>query len=181
MRLRSGLLFAALALPACATTSTQEARFTRAVLSQEVGNFDAARDEYLKIVQSGDATAAVYNNLAVITARQRKLDEARNWLEYAVATDPDDVIARANLGVVEYHLGAREQAGEALAEARNRRQEIIRRLPTIGRVNWYAVRYAEYTEHADQVARDYLDRLQKPAQAGVLPEGATMVAWLIAE
>jgi Tfp pilus assembly protein PilF len=174
----------ALALPACATapTPSTDVRFTRAVLSQDVGDSDSARGEYLKLVQAGEANSAVFNNLAVITARQKKLAEARNWLEYAVATDPDDVIARANLGVVDFHMGQRDKAGETLREARLRRQEIIRHMPSMGRVNWYALRYAEFTEHADQVAREYLDKLaQAPAQAGTLPANATEVAWLLSE
>ena len=72
------------------------------------------------------------------------------------------MIARANLGVVDYHLGQRDKAIEALREARLRRQEIIRHMPSMGRVNWYALRYAEFTEHADQVARNYLDKLSQP-------------------
>ena len=182
MSVRIGLLVGALGLVGCAGTQSREARFTRAVLAQDVGDEASAFAEYLRIVQAGEANSAVYNNLAVITARQHKLAEARNWLEYAVATDADDVIARANLGVVQYHLGAPDKAAESLAEARMRRQEIIRRMPSMGRVNWYALRYAEFTEHADQVARDYLDKIAHPSPAAAaLPTGGTEIAWLIAE
>ncbi len=181
MSVRIGLLLGALGLLGCAATQSRDARFTRAVLAQDVGDDARAFAEYLQIVQAGEANSAVFNNLAVITARQRKLAESRNWLEYAVATDPDDVIARANLGVVEFHLGAPEQAAASLSEARMRRQEIIRRMPSMGRVNWYALRYAEFTEHADQVARDYLDRIAHPREGAALPAGSAAIAWLIAE
>ncbi len=180
MRLRIGFVFA-IGLAGCATTQSRETRFTHAVIAQDVGDEGTAENEYLAIVRSGEANAAVFNNLAVITAQKRNLKEARNWLEYAVATDPDDVIARANLGVVDYHLGQREKAIEALREARLRRQEIIRHMPSMGRVNWYALRYAEFTEHADQVARNYLDKLSHPEEAAAPPVNGTAIAWLISE
>jgi len=184
MLVRVGLASVLALVAGCAApaTQTRDAQFTRAILAQDVGDETGAFADYLRIVQAGEANSAVFNNLAVITARQRKLSEARNWLEYAVATDPDDVIARANLGVVEFHLGQRDKAHEALAEARMRRQEIIRHMPSMGRVNWYALRYAEFTEHADQVARDYLDKLAHPSPAAAaLPPGSIEVAWLISE
>jgi Tfp pilus assembly protein PilF len=178
----SAAFAASVALSGCAgMQASRDGLFTRAVLEQDVGNDEAAGRDYRSLVALGDAGSAVYNNLAVIAGRRRQPVEARRLLERALVEQPDNVIALTNLGVVEFHLGDRERSAAAFVEAQLRRQEVLLRLPSTGRVNWYAARYEGATAHSAEVARSYLERLARVPAPGVLPSAGDSVVCLLRE
>jgi len=82
-------------------------RFTLGLIRIEQGRDDDAIAVFTGLTQDFPELPEPYNNLAVLQARQGRLDTARSSLLAALRANPDDAIARENLGDV-YVMLARE-------------------------------------------------------------------------
>jgi tetratricopeptide (TPR) repeat protein len=166
MRLVIGLV--ALLVAGCAEPFARraaESEFERACAWHLDGQGAQAEAGYrASLAALPNAPAA--NNLGVLAAERGDVAAAHDWFERATQLDDRDPIARANLGVVLFHLGRIGEAAEELVAARTARRDALARIPTGGgRVNWEADRYAAATARADDVAARYLDRIAGDAIA----------------
>lgn len=152
---------------------------------QAAGHLEAAERSYRASLAAAASSVAA-NNLGVLWAQRGDLGEARRWLACATALNEKDTIARANLGVVLYHLGRRDLAAVELATARRIRGDVSEQLSPQGRVNWDRDRYLRATAAGDAVAARYLARMQSAASlpagasawaGSLLLEGGTGVSW----
>jgi Flp pilus assembly protein TadD len=75
-----------------------EARFLRGVALAELGRSTEAIATFRKLTEDFPSLPEPYNNLAVLYARQRDFDKARDALEQAIRTHPSYATAHSNLG-----------------------------------------------------------------------------------
>lgn len=64
-----------------------EARYLRGLLSQKMGDEDAAVRDYSWLISANSAGAPVFNNLGVIYARQHRFDSAKTMFDKAIEID----------------------------------------------------------------------------------------------
>jgi hypothetical protein len=88
-----------------------DAAFRAALAAQLRGDAERAEAQYRRIIETGQATSAVFNNLAVISVRRHQYIAARHLLARAVAADGRDVVALTNYGVMSYYLADFDERG----------------------------------------------------------------------
>ncbi len=114
--LRSGDLPAALQrADRAVAASPQDARlrFLRGVVLSDMQRDADAMAAFQALAQDFPELPEPYNNIALLHARAGRLPEARSALETALRNNPDDVIARQNLGDIYLRLAV--QAWEQVA------------------------------------------------------------------
>lgn len=109
-----------------------QARFVRGVVLMELRRDAEAMEQFKRLAQEFPELPEPLNNIALLHAREGRLDAARVALESALRNDPSHRAARANLA--EVHLMLAVAAWERLAQAgpldtrQARRLEAVRAL-----------------------------------------------------
>lgn len=111
-----------------------ELQLLKGVTLAELGRQEEALAVFLKMTQDFPDQPEPYNNLAVLYARQKQYDKARNALESAIRTHPSYAVAHQNLGDVYARLAS--QAYErALQPDSGRSNDTPARLALITEMN----------------------------------------------
>jgi Tfp pilus assembly protein PilF len=184
---RAGVLVSVLAITAtglaatgCAPLTAQrlaDESFRRALSAHFRGDLDTAEREYRRAVDTGAATSATYNNLALIVAkRDHDYRRAHRLFAEAVERDDRDLVALTNYGVMSYWLDDLAEAERALVDARNLRLRSSCQLPSMGRVNWESEECVRATEALDQIASRYLARIAQAEARAHLAREPLLVA-----
>jgi len=93
-------------------------RYARAMLHDSLGNTEQAEDDLRAILSSQPDNAVALNALGyILTIRTERLDEARSYIEQALALDPDNPAILDSMGWVLFRQGDTEAALEYLADA----------------------------------------------------------------
>ncbi len=85
----------------------------KGILQLQIGELKSAEQTFLGLVKDYSIYPQPYNNLASVYAAQGDLEQARNYLEKALATDESYATVYQNLGTV-YSEMARDSYGRAL-------------------------------------------------------------------
>lgn len=80
-------------------------RYLRGILSQKVGNFEKAEEDYAFLVKNNMADAAILNNLGTIYAADKKYREAADLFLKAAAENPEMVEVHDNLAMASLQAG----------------------------------------------------------------------------
>jgi len=81
------------------------------------GEFDAAEEDYMKILEHDQNNGLALANLATIELEQGKLDEADKHITAAVAQSPNDAYNLSILGNLKFRQGKYDDAIDALSRA----------------------------------------------------------------
>ena len=93
-------------------------RYARAMLHDSLGNTELAEEDLRAILSSQPDNAVALNALGyILTIRTERLDEARSYIEQALALDPDNPAILDSMGWVLFRQGDTEAALEYLADA----------------------------------------------------------------
>jgi tetratricopeptide (TPR) repeat protein len=98
------------AAPAADTSATE--LFNKGASAYQSGNFQAAEQYYIKILNSGIANASVYYNLGNVFFKQKRMGEAVYYWEKARQLLPNDRDIRENLELANLLLVDRIEAPE---------------------------------------------------------------------
>ena len=157
-RLLVAMVVATMAL-GCATVASPRAEraFERGVEAQLAGDATAAQTAYDEAIAAGLRSSSAWNNLALLAASRHDFPTARLYLLRALATNEDDVVARANLGIVSFWLSDATAAKQALAAVDAAELERRCQIPSASRVQWLEERCRVESRQLASVARRYLD------------------------
>ncbi|AMQ90093.1 tetratricopeptide repeat protein [Marinobacter sp. LQ44] len=93
-------------------------RYARAMLHDSLGNTELAEEDLRAILSNQPDNAVALNALGyILTIRTERLDEARSYIEQALALDPDNPAILDSMGWVLFRQGDTEAALEYLADA----------------------------------------------------------------
>lgn len=93
-------------------------RYARAMLHDSLGNTEQAEEDLRAILSSQPDNAVALNALGyILTIRTERLDEARSYIEQALALDPDNPAILDSMGWVLFRQGDTDAALEYLADA----------------------------------------------------------------
>jgi tetratricopeptide (TPR) repeat protein len=117
---------------AVANPRNAQAQFLHGVVLMDMARDEQALAVFTALAQEYPELPEPPNNIALLHARQGRLELARQWLEVALRNDPTHRLARANLGQIYLMLAVQswEQAAAtgALDVALQRRLEAARAL-----------------------------------------------------
>lgn len=83
----------------------------KGIIAYKRGQYDRAKDAYIKAIKYNNEHASAYNNLGVIYREvDRKLGQAHDNFQRALKVNPDFTEARYNLALTLWKLGKRDQA-----------------------------------------------------------------------
>lgn len=133
-------------------------RFRRALALQRQGQHEQALALYRAITGERRYVGAL-NNMAVIHAEAGDTERSERLLVEATTIDPDLATLWANLGLVRYIRGQRDEAADALKEVAPARQRMLHRAVSNGRATWDYDDLKEKTRRSIRVARKYLEKL----------------------
>lgn len=150
--------------------------FRRALSAHFRGDLDVAEAEYRRAVDTGAATSATYNNLALLAAKRHDYRGAYRLLAQAVERDDHDLVALTNYGVMSFWLDDLAEAERALVDARTLRARSTCQYPSMGRVNWESDECVRATEALDQIAARYLERIAQAEARAHLEREPLLVA-----
>jgi len=86
-------------------------------LFQQKGNYNLAKDLYLKALSIDDTLSAAHSNLGIISMSDDRYNEALDYLTKAKTLSPHDARIRMNLGVNKAALGRLDEAVKEFDEA----------------------------------------------------------------
>jgi tetratricopeptide (TPR) repeat protein len=93
-------------------------RYARAMLHDSLGNTELAEEDLRAILSNQPDNAVALNALGyILTIRTERLDEARSYIEQALALDPNNPAILDSMGWVLFRQGDTEAALEYLADA----------------------------------------------------------------
>ncbi|MFB2706768.1 MULTISPECIES: tetratricopeptide repeat protein [Marinobacter] len=95
-----------------------QVRYARAMLHDSLGNTELAEEDLRAILSNQPDNAVALNALGyILTIRTERLDEARSYIEQALALDPNNPAILDSMGWVLFRQGDTEAALEYLADA----------------------------------------------------------------
>lgn len=93
-------------------------RYARAMLFDSMDSPEQAEDDLRRIVENDPQNAVALNALGyILTTRSNRLDEARGYIEQALALDPENPAILDSMGWVLYLQGQEQEALAYLSEA----------------------------------------------------------------
>lgn len=100
-----------------AASDEAQALSKRALAAMSKGNLDAARKDFLKVLEQVPDNVPTMINLGLLDYRRKKYADAESRLKSVVRLAPDSGVAWLILGVVQYDAGRFDHALAALAQA----------------------------------------------------------------
>ncbi len=95
-----------------------EVRYARAMLHDSLGNYDEAEADLRQIIDTDPGNAVALNALGyILTIRTDRLEEARGYIERALALDPDNPAILDSMGWVLFRAGQIRPALNYLRQA----------------------------------------------------------------
>jgi tetratricopeptide (TPR) repeat protein len=111
-----------------------EAWFNLGVSRHQGGDLKGAREAYQCSVELKEAMAAAWHNLGLICVGDDELPAAMTAFRQETRWEPDNIQGWRELGSVLEKLGREEEAGEALARAKELETAAIKKVPANGDV-----------------------------------------------
>jgi len=172
------LLFLAAGCAPLARQHQADAAFRKALGAQLAHRTDDAQALYHEVIALGFDWSPVWNNLAVIEVQRHEYIAARHLLAHAVASNERDLVALTNYGVMSYYLSDFREARRVLVDAQRLRLDLLNHMPTMGRSDYYHDHYERVTEPLAEVARKYLDKIDRAEVGAEVPSPADALAAL---